>query len=611
MKTDIKSCTWHTGSLASKASTPKQRSKNASPPLPPHKPPAAVRHSFFALSLLAAGSPEQPKLGSADSTLGVPSHPQPGREAHDISPQIQADVARSLGMRQAYTSPEASLRHGGIDRIANTDSSESFEYQQTAVRHRRAASASAADALGLQTGMSLLDTQNLDELSGTGKQPAFQRAMSMLSTMGSMGTLTCPVVPPAWDSESEDGRSAHGDADSGAESDESGAIAGPVSSLNTASRARLASDWDSAQAMSAGAALEAGRHQREATAAGAGADVRPVFMKALQILTSGRPAANSEDNDKPAESLHSLQPALAHAETPAASQSSLFGLPANVLDEAGSSRAMAKTSADIRASEVDRSVSSVAENETRKSSSGDSRASDVSASVDTIAEPAEFQPVKSSGGYRPRRLSAAAKPFVADALSSADKASAGRPLSSVPWQSTAAPWMRKAASPAGSLPKAGTASQKGTAVPAASSLPQQPVESSFKGPSRFATEVGTSHGTAASNALNSVALPGALSDAESLLEGPSRSATEVGTSHSHSGTGALTPQVLALPGALSYADDLMSHAQLAGMEAGPSHDPRQKLDFSRAPSSTVRLLMYLSTASLHPAAGFSIYMSRP
>lgn len=611
MKTDIKSCTWHTGSSASKASTPKQRSKNASPPLPPHKPPAAVRHSFFALSP-AAGSPEQPKLGSADSTLGVPSHPQPGREAHDISPQTQADVARSLGMRQAYTSPEASLRHGGIDRIANTDSSESFEHQQTAVRHRRAASASAADALGLQTGMSLLDTQNLDELSGTGKQPAFQRAMSMLSTMGSLGTLTCPVVPPAWDSESEDGRSAHGDADSGAESDESGTIAAPVTSLDTASRAaRLASDWDSAQAMSAGATLEAGRHQREATAARASADVRPVFMKALQILTSGRPAANSEDNDKPAESLQLLQPAVAHAETPAASQSSLFGLPANVLDEAGSSRAMANTSADIRASEVDRSVSSVAENETRKSSCGDSRASDVSASVTTIAETAEVKPVKSSGGYRPRRLSAAAKPFVADALSSADKASAGRPLSSVPWQSTAAPWMQKAASPAGSLPKAGTASQKGTAVAAASSLPQQPVESSFKGPSRFATEVGTSHGTAASNALNSVALPGALSDAESLLEGPSRSATEVGTSHGHSGTGALTPQVLALPGALSNADDLMSHAQLAGMEAGPSHDPRQKLDFSRAPSSTVRLLMHLLTASLHPAAEFTIYMSRP
>ena len=330
-------------------------------------------------------------------------------------------------------------------------------------------------------------------------------------------------------------------------------------------------------------------------------------MKALQILTSGRPAASSETNDRPAESLQSIQPATAHAEAPAASQSSLFGLPANVLGEAGSSRAMANTSADIRASEVDRSVSSVAENETRKSSSGDSRASEVSASGTTIAE---FTSVKSSGGYRPRRLSAAAKPFVADALSSADKASAGRALSSVPWQSTAAPWMQRASSPAGTLAQAGTASQKGTAVPAASSLPQQPVESSFKGPSRFAAEVGTSHGTAASTTLNPVVLPGALSDAESLLEGPSRSATEVGTSHGHAGTSALIPQVLALPGALSNADDLMSDVQLAGMEAGPSHDPRQKLDFGRAPSSKVGLLMHLATASLHPTAGFIIYMSR-
>ena len=123
--------------------------------------------------------------------------------------------------------------------------------------------------------------------------------------------------------------------------------------------------------------------------------------------------------------------------------------------------------------------------------------------------------------------------------------------------------------------------------------------------------MGISQGVAASIALDPVALPGALSDAESLFEGPSGSATEVGTSHGHAGTGALIPKVLALPGALSKADDLMSDVQLAGMAAGPSHDPRQKLDFGRAPSSKVRLLMHLPTAFLYPAAGFTICMSRP
>ena len=146
----------------------------------------------------------------------------------------------------------------------------------------------AAEDLGLQTGMSLLDTQNLNELAETEEQPASHRTMSMFSTMGSLGTLVCPAAPR--DSDSEDSRSASEDsADSATDSGmDDITVTGPYSSLGAASTsARLAGERERLQARSAAAALEATRQRREASAARAGADARPVFMKALQILAGG------------------------------------------------------------------------------------------------------------------------------------------------------------------------------------------------------------------------------------------------------------------------------------------------------------------------------------
>ena len=56
--------------------------------------------------------------------------------------------------------------------------------------------------------------------------------------------------------------------------------------------------------------------------------------------------------------------------------------------------------------------------------------------------------------------------------------------------------------------KAGTASQKAAAAPSTGSAPQQPAETSFRGDSRFATEVATSHGHAEPSTPALEALPG-------------------------------------------------------------------------------------------------------
>ena len=426
--------------------------------------------------------------------------------------------SRSQEKQEPCTSPEASSRRATSEGADTPDVLYASGKQQASGGHRRAASASAADCLGLQTGMSLLDTQNLDELAGTSKQPAFQRAMSMLSTMGSLGTLTCPVVPPTWGSDSEDEHSASSQADSSATSDDSGIISAPLSSTHIVTRAsKLASDRDSEQARSAGAALEAGRVQREATASRAGADVRPVFMKALQILTGGRPAAEAE----PTEGV--LPPAPSHTEPAAAHVvPASASAPAALPEEANSSASSSQAA-------YNRSTSAVLADER------------------STAEPKSR---RSPGGYRPRRLSAAAKPFIPAAPTPTDRMSAARSLSSVPWQSPDAPWMQKAASPAPTVPQAAAASQDSNAHATASSQPQKPVVSSFEGPSRLAPEAGAG---------------------ATLARAPVRALD-------------------ALPGALSNADELASEGAVAGMEAGPSHNPCQRLDFGEAQSSKVGYL---------------------
>ena len=420
------------------------------------------------------------------------------------------------------TSPETSSRRATSEG-ADTPAGPAVSGARPASRgHRRAASASAADCLGLQTGMSLLDTQNLDELAGTSKQPAFQRAMSMLSTMGSLGTLACPVVPPAWGSDSEDEHSASSQAGSCATSNNSDIISAPLSIASRA--AGLASDRESAQARSAGAALEAGRVQREATASRAGADVRPVFMKALQILTGSRPAAEG----KPTEGV--LPPAPSCTEPAAAHR----------VSAPASTPAAPPDSADSSAS----SSQAVLDSSTLAALHAESR---------STAEPGAR---RSSGGYRPRRLSAAAKLFVPGAPSPTDKAPAARSLSSVPWQSQVAPRMQKAASPAPSLPQPAGALQYSSATAPANIQPQKPAASYFEGPSRVAPEVGAG---------------------ATLARAPVRALD-------------------ALPGALSNADELASEGAVAGMEAGPSHNPCQRLDFGKAQSSQVGCRFWLPEA---------------
>ena len=363
--------------------------------------------------------------------------------------------------------------------------------------------------------MSLLDTQNLDEMAGTSKQPAFQRAMSMLSTMGSLGTLTCPVVPPAWSSNSEDEHSASSGADSCATSGDSDIISASLSSTHVGSRAaRVASDRDSEQDRSAGAALEAGRVQREATAVCARADVRPVFMKALQILTSGRLVAEA----KPVEGVSEPPPSPTE---PAAARHVSVSASAPLAQPEANSGAAGSLAAR------------------------DSSASRGLAALGSAVQP---EPCKSPGGYRPRRLSAAAQPFIPGAPSPTSRACAGRPLSSVPWQSPNAPWMRKAATPAPASPQPDAASQESTtAPPPAGNQPQKPGVSSFEGPSRLAPEDESCHGAARSS----------------------------------------VPALYALPGALSNADELASEGAVAGIEAGPSHNPCQRLDFGEARSGKV------------------------
>lgn len=362
--------------------------------------------------------------------------------------------------------------------------------------------------------MSLLDTQNLDELAETEEQPAFHRTMSMFSTMGSLGTLVCPAAPR--DSDSEDSRSASEDsADSGRDDI---TVTGPYSSLGAASTAaRLAGERERLQARSAAAALEATRQRREASAARAGADARPVFMKALQILAGGAsevaatPAATS-DRAEPVQATN-----LPDKTTPATSEApAVAGAPAAVRQDAATG------------SSVQPGLPRSAPDEAPASA------------------PATEQGSKEdSPGYRPRRLSAAAKPFVPGAPSSAGRPGLGRLLASVPWHSKEAPWMQSAHSTtAAASSKAGIASQKAAAAPSTGSAPQQPAETSLRGDSRFATEVATSHGHAE----------------------PS------------------TPALEALPGALSNADELVGTVA----DAEPSHDPRQKLDFGET-TSKVRL----------------------
>ena len=487
---------------------PKARVKLGSPPLPPHKPPAAVRQSFFALP---GGASKPGQAGTADIAVPGASPQRTGlQRAQAASPPRQHGDACKV-TRGALHSPGSAT---------GKESQQSSAADQPAAsgRHRRAASASAAEDLGLQTGMSLLDTQNLDELAEREEQPAFHRTMSMLSTVGLLGTLACPAA--GRDSDSEDSHSTSEDsADSNADSGRDDiTMTGPYSSLGAASTAaRLAGEKERLQARSAAVALEATRQRREASAARTGADARPVFMKALQILAGGASevATAAAATSECAEPVQAMR--LPDKATPATSEApAVDGAPAAVRQDAATGSC------------AQPGLPSFAPDE-----------------APTSAPAAEQGKKEVSPGYRPRRLSTAAKPFVPGAPSSAGKPGPGRLLASVPWHSKEAPWMQNAHSTTtAASSKAGIALQKPAAPPLKGRASQQPAETSSRGHSSLATVVATSHGHAESS----------------------------------------KPALDALPGALSNADELVSTVA----DAEPSHDPRQKLDFGET-TSKVRL----------------------
>lgn len=454
-----------------------------------------------------------------------------------MATEVQADDTRGQDV-QLSKSPASARQPAGSRRDGTAQSSSLPEREQDSAT-------SAVDNLGFQTGLSLLDTQNLDELAGVGgsqlhpgKQPAFHRAMSMLSTMGSMGTMTYPIAQPAWDSEEDEGSATDEGTGMDAESYDSDDISAHISTSGISASGRhamLASRQQAtAQTRSAGAALEAGRQQREATAARAGADVRPIFMKALQILHSGRPEAPEDLAgmvERP-ESVQSLVAAstLAHAGVP---------------DEAGSSAA--PTEVAWPSSSGGLASTAIAD----ASRSAPCEATTGSRSDEGRVPPAE-QDSEGRSGAAPTGPSAAAKPFVPAASDSVDKASGSSVALGVRTHSTAALGVPSASTLPQRLPAAGTGPRRSAAVPGAGARPQQPAEGAFRDQSRFAAEVGTSRGHAGS------ALP--------VLE--------------------------ALPGALSTAEELGEQHDVAVIEATPSHNPCQKLDFGRAPSKVQFCLFF-------------------
>ena len=573
----------------SKPCTPAPSSMTASPPLPPHKPCAEVRHSFFALPR-AGGQPSK-----ADAIGGAtgPALPQQAAHAqHEASPQAEAGPSASR--------EEESSSFGGAEQPLSKQSeradcpgpSGAAQQQRTSAT---SPAAGAAHSLGLQTGLSLLDTQNLDDFAGlgdasqaqAGRLPAFHTAMSMLSTMGSVGTFAGPIAPPAWDSD-EDG-SHRGSASDDVTSDAAlssnsddiditfgsihassrpaasqlgsqvSAAAQAKHSMHTASR--LAQEAREAQARIAGAALEAGRQQREASAAMGTADTRPVFMKALQILHSGRPA------EQPAEAAGHTSPHVSAPEHTTTVNSSVFGLqpaiaevPSAAPPPAAAQRADA---GPLREQHVDAPEDKAALKVMSTTVEASGRNSD------TMQDPAIWQPsaepagaaavaghshaaglhiqpwnaktdpgqpgVRSSGASQgarralkgPSRLSAAAKPFIpGQPPASLGPARAGGATYGNTAEHMGPPAAQSRSSLAQGLPQTDAAQEKALpALSAGSNRPQALGDSGLRSASPLAAE--------AKPGSSQAGLGPAFGTADSAFRAASRFAAEAGAGHRH------------------------------------------------------------------------------
>ena len=563
-----------------KPCTPAPRSTTGSPPSPPHKPSAEVRHSFFALP----GAAGQPSKACADIGAAAPAPSQQAAHAQHEAP-LQTQTGQSASREEAPAAIGAAQQPFSNERVSagGAESSGGVRQQQVSAT---SAAAAAAHPLGLQTGLSLLDTQNLDEFSGmgeasqaqAGRLPAFHTAMSMLSTMGSVGTFAGPIAAPAWDSDEDDSHrgsasdDAASDAGSSSDSDDmnitfsdihapSRAAAGQLGTQGSAAAQaaqsmltarRLAQEAQEEQARLADAALQAGKQQREASAATGSADTRPVFMKALQILHSGKPAEQPIDAAGQTKTADSPGPGLQTAigksppttSAPAAAQSTDTGLPREQHAGASEDKASAKlvsAAAEASGSSSDTTQAPVV----REPSAGAARAAagaghSHAAGLHMTAWNAAADPgqpggkssVASRGARRslkgPSRLSAAAKPFIPGQAA----APLGRaPGSAATFGSTAKrmgpPIAQSRSSVAESLPQTDAAQEKGlpSALSAGAGRQQAPAGSAPRSASPFAAEAGLG---------NDRAGPGTASrPADSVFRSASRFSAEAGPGCRH------------------------------------------------------------------------------
>ena len=493
--------------------------------------------------------------------------------------------------------------------------------QQQRASATSAATSAAAHPLGLQTGLSLLDTQNLDEFSGmgetsqaqAGRLPAFHTAMSMLSTMGSVGTFAGPIAAPAWDSDEDNSRrgSASEDAasDAGSSSD-SNDIDIAFSSIHAPSRAaasqpggqvsaaaqaaqstltarRLAQEAQEEQARAAVAALEAGRQQREASAATGSADTRPVFMKALQILHSSKPAEQpitAAGQTKTADSPDpGLQTAVAEspptAPGPAAAQSTDTGLPQEQPVGASEDKASAKL-ASAAAEASGTSSGTTQAPAVRQPAAGTARAAagaghSHAAGLHVTAWNAAADPGQPGGrssvasqGARhslkgPSRLSAAAKPFgPGQAAAPLGRAQASAATFGNTTKHMGSPIVQSRSSVAESFPQPDAALEQGLPASSAGGGRQQaPTGSAPRGASPFAAEAKPG---------NNRAGPGMASGAaDSAFRAASRFAAEAGPGRRHMSASQPAGPVISS----SVAHSMPASAISAGTLPASSSDP--------------------------------------
>ena len=567
------------GLAALKACTPAPRSTTGSPPSPPHKPIAEVRHSFFALP----GAAGQPSKAGANIGAAAPAPPQQAAHAQREAP-LQARTGQSASREEIPAASGAARQPLSAQRVGagGAESSGGVRQQQVSAA---SAAAAAAHPFGLQTGLSLLDTQNLDELSGmgetsqaqAGRLPAFHTAMSMLSTMGSVGTFAGPIATPAWDSDEDDSHrdsaSENAASDAGSSSDSndmditfssihapSRATAGqPGAQVSDAAQAaqsmltarRLSEEAQEEQAKAAGAALQAGRQQREASAATGSADTRPVFMKALQILHSGKPAEqpiNAAGQTKTADSpVPGLQTAIAKSPPTAsglvAAHSTITGPPQE--QQAGTSEDKAVAKLVSAAAEASGSSSDTTQAPgVRQPSAGAARAAAGAghshaaglhinawnAAADP-GQPGGRSSAASQGARRslkgPSRLSAAAKPFIpGHPAAPLGRAHASAATLGNTAKRTGSPTVQGRSSGAESLPQTDAALVKGLPASSAGGGRQQaPVGSALGSASPFAAEAKPGSNRAG---------PGMASGAEdSKSRAASRFAAEAGPGRRH------------------------------------------------------------------------------